>query len=131
MAERIYISSGTIWETKVGYSRAVKMGNQIFISGTTAVRDDGSIVGGGNPYTQSLYILEKIEKFLEGASAGINDIVRTRIFVTNIIDWEEIGRAHGKYFSKVKPAVTTVEISRLIDENLLVEIEVVAVISEE
>ncbi len=124
------ISSGTAWENQVGYSRAVKAGNHIFVSGTTAVDENGKIIGVGSSYHQTKYIFQKIEKALNAFGADLEDVVRTRIFVVNIGDWEEIGKAHGEFFKDIKPAATMVEINNLIDINLLVEIEVDAVITE-
>lgn len=129
MTNRINISSGTIWEEKVGYSRAVKVGNQIFVSGTVAVDENGKTVGEGNPYEQAKFIFSKIEKALIQAGATLNDVVRTRMFVTDINNFDEITKAHGEVFSNIRPAATLVEISRLVN-NLLVEIEVDAVINK-
>ncbi len=123
------ISSGTAWENQVGYSRAVKAGNHIFVSGTAAVDENGKIIGVGSSYHQTKYIFQKIEKALKALGADLEDVVRTRIFVVNIGDWEEIGKAHGEFFKDIKPAATMVEINNLIDINLLVEIEVDAVIT--
>lgn len=123
------ISSNTKWEGIVGYSRAVRVGNIIEVAGTTAV-DGEEVIGVGNPYKQTKFIFQKIEKALIEAGASMNDVVRTRIFVTNINDWEEIGRAHGEFFKEIKPASTMLEVSRFIDVDILLEIEVSAVISE-
>ncbi len=123
------ISSNTKWEDIVGYSRAVRVGNIIEVAGTTAV-DGGEIIGVGNPYEQTKFIFQKIEKALIEAGASIKDVVRTRMFVTNMDDWEEIGRAHGEFFRAIKPASTMLEVSRFIDEKILIEIEVSAIISE-
>ena len=127
---RTNISSGTIWEEKVGYSRAVKIDNQIFVSGTTAVDEKNEIIGLNDPYEQTKFILIKIRSALEKAGSSFDDVVRTRMYVTNIDDWEAISKAHGEVFSKIKPASTMVEVSRLIAPELLVEIEVDAVISK-
>lgn len=129
MTDRINISSGTIWEEKVGYSRAVKIGNQIFVSGTVAVDENGKTVGEGNPYEQAKFIFSKIEKALIQAGATLNDVVRTRMFVTDINNFDEITKAHGEVFSNIRPAATLVEISGLVN-NLLVEIEADAVINK-
>lgn len=127
---RVNYSSNTKWETEVGYSRAVKVGKFIFVSGTTAVDEKGNIVGIGNVYEQARYVLQKIKKVLEEADSKLADVVRTRMFVTNIDLWEPVGRAHGEFFKDIKPASTMVEVSSLIDNNLLVEIEVEAILEE-
>lgn len=124
---RINISSGAQWEDVVGYSRAVRVGNLIEVAGTTAVLN-GEVQGVDNPYEQTKVIFQIIEKALQEAGASLQDVVRTRIFVTNIeAHWEEIGRAHGEFFREIKPAATMVEVRKLIDPQLLVEIEVSAV----
>jgi enamine deaminase RidA (YjgF/YER057c/UK114 family) len=123
--KRINISSGTKWEDIVGYSRAVRVGNIIEIAGTTAV-DGEKIIGENDAYAQTKYIFEKIEKALRQAGAKMKDIVRTRMFVTDISKWEEFGKAHGEIFSKIKPVATMVEVKALIHPLLLVEIEVTA-----
>jgi len=114
----------------VGYSRAVKVGNIIELAGTTSVDEHGHIYGGNNAYKQTVYILKKIEKHLVEAGSGLQDVVRTRMYVTNIDDWEHIGKAHGEFFGKIRPAATMVEVSQLISPELLVEIEVTAIIPE-
>ena len=129
MNKRINISSGTKWEDMVGYSRAVRIGNIIEVSGTTAVDEKGGVVG-EDAAAQTKFILSKIEKALAAAGATLKDVVRTRMFVTNIADWEAIGKVHGLYFKEVKPAATMVEVKALISPELLVEIEVTAVLSE-
>lgn len=126
--ERINISSGAVWEDVVGYSRAVKVGNMVFVAGTTAV-DGETIIALGDAYGQTIYILKKIESALQKAGAGMQHVVRTRLFVTDITQWEAIGRAHGEVFKNIKPAATMVEVKALINPQLLVEIEVEAVIA--
>ncbi|AFD08803.1 RidA family protein [Solitalea canadensis] len=126
--KRQNISSGAKWEDIVGYSRAVKVGNTIEISGTTAIVD-GNIVGVNNFYEQTKCILQKIEETLIKSGASMKDVVRTRMFVTDISHWEEIGRAHAEFFKEIKPATSMVEIKALIDEFLLVEIEATAIIT--
>lgn len=117
------ITSGTEWEDKVGYSRAVKVGDQIFVSGTTAVDEHGEIVGKGDVYLQTKQCILNIEKALKKAGSSLKDVVRTRTFITNIEEWEAFGKAHEEYFGTIKPAATLVEISKLIHPDLLVEIE--------
>lgn len=129
MNERQNISSGTPWEDIVGYSRAVKAGNLIEVSGTTAV-DGDQIIGKGNVYEQTKFIFQKIEKALQQAGARLQDVVRTRMYVTDISKWEEVGKAHAEFFSKIKPAATMVEIKSLIDQELLIEIEVTAYLKQ-
>lgn len=130
MNKRINISSGTKWEDIVGYSRAVRIGNMIEVAGTTAVDEKGQVVGLGDPAEQTTFILSKIEKALTSAGATLNDVIRTRMFVTNIADWETIGRVHGLYFKDIKPVATMVEVKSLISPELLVEIEVTAILDE-
>lgn len=129
MNQRINISSGAKWEDIVGYSRAVRVGNIIEVAGTTAVDERGEVVGGNDPYAQTKFILQKIEKALAEAGASLKDVTRTRMFVTDISKWEEIGRAHGEFFREIKPAASMIEVKGLINPELLVEIEVSAVIS--
>jgi enamine deaminase RidA (YjgF/YER057c/UK114 family) len=131
MSKRINISSGAKWEDIVGYSRAVRVGNTIEVAGTTAVDENGQVVGAGNPYEQTKYALGKIERALQSAGASLKDVVRTRIFVTDIRQWEEIGQAHGEFFRKIRPAATMVEVKALISPELLVEIEVTAIVTEQ
>ena len=131
MTKRIKISSGAKWEDIVGYSRAVRVGNMIEVAGTTAVDERGEIVGLNNPYEQTKYILVKIEKALIEAGASMKDVVRTRMFVTDISKWEEIGKAHGEFFRAIKPAASMIEVKGLINPDLLVEIEVTAIVLED
>lgn len=126
--ERAKVFSGAPWEQKVGYCRALKVGNQIFVAGTTAVNEVGILVGEGNAYQQAKFILAKIEKALQELGADMKDVVRTRTFITDISKWEEVGKAHEEYFSTVFPVATMVEVSGLIEPKMLVEIEVDAVI---
>jgi enamine deaminase RidA (YjgF/YER057c/UK114 family) len=126
--KRINISSGTPWEEIVGYSRAVKVGNTIEVSGTTAM-DGDTLIGKDNVYEQAVFIFQKIEKALQQLGSSLNDVVRTRMYVTDISKWEEVAKAHGEFFNKIKPATSMLEVSRLIDDNLLIEVEVTAIIS--
>lgn len=125
---RLNISSGTQWEALIAYSRAVRIGNIVEVAGTTAIDDDGNLVGRDDPYTQTVFILEKIERALLAAGASRHHVIRTRMFVTDISQWEEIGRAHGEFFHMINPVASMVEVNALISEGLLVEIEVSAVI---
>jgi len=125
---RTNYSSGARWEEVVGYSRAVRVGNVIEVTGTVAVDDAGAVAGPGDAYAQTRFIIEKIDKVLQRAGATLQDVVRTRIFVTDISRWEEYGRAHGEFFREIRPCTTMVEVSRLIAPEYLVEIEATAII---
>jgi enamine deaminase RidA (YjgF/YER057c/UK114 family) len=130
MTREVY-SSGTPWEPIVGYSRAVKVGRHIWISGTTATDRQGHVVAKGDPYGQTRQIMANVEHALESAGARLSAVVRTRIFVTDITQWEAVGRAHGETFGTIRPATTMVEVRRLIDPDMMVEIEVEAIIPDE
>jgi enamine deaminase RidA (YjgF/YER057c/UK114 family) len=127
--QRINITSGAPWEDIVGYCRAVRVGNIVEVAGTTAVDENGQTIGTGDLYAQTHYILQKIEKALQQAGASMAHVVRTRMFVTNISQWEEAGRAHGEFFKNIKPAATMVEVNALIAPDLLIEIEATAIIA--
>ncbi len=129
-SRREFFASGTAWEPVVGYSRAVRVGNAVWVAGTTATDPDGSIVGRGDPYRQTRQVLANIGSALARAGARFEDVVRTRIFVTDMQYWEAVGRAHGEVFASIRPASTLVEVTRLIDPDLLVEIEADAVIAD-
>ena len=127
--ERHNIDTGTPWETVVGYSRAVRLGQFIFVTGTIAADETGRIIGGNDPYAQTVAAIRKIQAALQRAGGDLADVVRTRMFVTNIDHWQQIGRAHGEFFGRIRPATTMVEVKRLIVPEALVEIEADAVLS--
>lgn len=128
MSQRQNIPSGTKWEAIAGYSRAVRLGNVVHVSGTTATDEHGNLVGAGDPYTQTMYIIQKIERALKQAGATLQDVVRTRIYVTDISRWEMVARAHGEFFDDIRPANTLVEVSALVGPEYLVEMEAEAII---
>ena len=130
MSRRINISSGTKWEDIVGYSRAIRVGNIIEVAGTTSIDENQQIVGLKNPYEQTKFVITKIERALIEAGATLSDVVRTRMFVTDIRNWEEIGRAHGEFFKDIKPTATMVEVKSLINPDLLIEMEATAILSD-
>lgn len=131
MTKRQNITSGTKWEDIAGYSRAVRIGNIIAVSGTTATNDQGEIVGKGSAYEQTVFIIQKIERALKQAGASLDDVIRTRIFLTNIDLWEEVARAHAEFFGNIRPANTLIGINALIADAYLVEMEVDAIVQDD
>jgi enamine deaminase RidA (YjgF/YER057c/UK114 family) len=130
MEKRIRVNTNAKWENQIGYSRAIKAGRTIEVSGTSAI-DRDRIIAPGDPYQQTRFIIQKIERAINEAGGSLKDVVRTRIYVTNIKDWGAVGRAHGEFFKDIKPATTMVEVTSLIDPNFVVEIEATAILPEE
>lgn len=130
MGKRLNVSSGVRWEDVIGYSRAVRVGNMIEVAGTTALDEAGNLIGADNPYQQTKYVIAKIEKALQAAGGSLKDVVRTRMFITDISRWEEIGEAHGEYFKDIKPASTMIEVRSLIIPDMLIEMEATAILQE-
>jgi enamine deaminase RidA (YjgF/YER057c/UK114 family) len=130
LQRRINFSSGAKWEEVIGYSRAVKIGNTIEVTGTVATDEHGAVVGSGNAYEQTKFIIQKIETVLQKAGATLQDVVRTRMFVTDIRRWQEYGKAHGEFFKDIKPCTTMVEVRALIEPEYLIEIEATAILQE-
>ena len=131
MSSRINFNSGSKWEDRVGYSRVVRVGNHIEVSGTVAADENGQVVGKNDPYRQAFYILQKIEKALQQAGASLNDVVRTRMFVTDITKFDEYGRAHGEFFRHIKPCTSMLEVKGLVEKEYMIEIEATAILNIE
>lgn len=131
MTQRQNIFSGTVWEEVAGFARAVRIGNLVFVSGTTATDSDGSVVGEDDPYAQTVFVIQKIERALQEAGASLKDVARTRIFVADVNQWKIVAKAHGEFFRDIRPSNTLVEVSNLVGEGYLVEIEVDAVIQDQ
>jgi len=129
VSERVKYSSGTKWEPIVGYSRAVRVGKSVHVAGTTATDSEGKIVGVGDPAAQTLQTLKNVRQALESVGAKLEDVVRTRIYVTDISRWEQVGKVHGSFFKEIRPVTTMVEVSRFVNPEILVEIEVEAILS--
>ena len=129
MTERVRYSSGTKWEPIVGYSRAVRVGNVVHVSGTTATDADGKVVGVGDPAAQTIQALNNVRRALESVGAKLEDVVRTRIYVTDITKWEQIGKVHGSFFKEIRPANSMVEVSNLVNPQMLVEVEAEAILT--
>lgn len=127
MSKRQRYSSGTKWEPIIGYSRAIRIGDQVFVTGTTATDEKGEIAGVGDAYAQTVQVIRNIERALHALGASLSDVVRTRMFVTDIVRWQEYGRDHGEFFRDIRPCATMVEVSRLIDDRMLIEMEADAV----